>query len=224
MDAIEILYQDESLIAVNKPSGLIVHRTKESSDRVYLLQTLGRQVDKYLYPVHRLDRASSGIILFALSSEDAKLLQEEICHKEASKKYFALVRGSTPQEWEMTRPLSNDAKVKQNAHTSFRKIAEFSRCSLLIAEIYTGRRHQIRRHLNHCAHQILGDTTYGKGKINTFFRENYQLPRLFLHAFSLEIKHPRSKEPLQIKAPLFQDLREFLLRLPDCDPALVESL
>lgn len=212
------------MVAVSKPGGLIVHRTRESSDRIFLLQELGAQLGRFLYPIHRLDRASSGVIVFAFSSESAALLQASLSSPEARKEYLVLVRGSTPDRWESDGALSNENGVPQEARTAFEKMAEMSRCSLLRARIFTGRRHQIRRHLARAAHQIIGDTSYGKGRINTFFREAYGLPRLFLHAERLEIAHPVTGERLAIRAPLASDLREFLLRLPDCPRELVAGL
>ena len=147
-----------------------------------------------------------------------------MARKNTRKEYLALVRGGTPAEGETRRPLTADNGVKKEAHTSFEKIAELSRCSLLRVRIHTGRRHQIRRHLSHLAHQLIGDTSYGKGRINTFFREEYGLPRLFLHASRLEIDHPRTGERLEIFAPLADDLRRFLKRLPDHDASLLETL
>ena len=222
--SIEVIYQDESFVAASKPGGLIVHRTSESSDKVFLLQELGAQLGRFLYPVHRLDRAASGVIVFAFSSEDARLLQETLNAPDSRKEYLVLARGSTPERWEVDRPLKNDAGVEQPARTSFEKIAEFFRLSLLRATIHTGRRHQIRRHLARSAHQVLGDSTYGKGKINQFFRDTYGLPRLFLHAAHLEIRHPRTGARLSLRAPLAGDLRDFLKRLPGCPEELLEGL
>lgn len=221
---IQVLHIDESFVAVSKPGGLIVHRTGESQDTVFLLQELGAQLGRFLYPVHRLDRAASGVMTFAFTSEDAKLLQALLGADDARKEYVVLARGSTPEAWEEDRSLKNDAGISQPARTAFERIAEFSRLSLLRARIFTGRRHQIRRHLARRAHQVLGDSTYGKGRINQFFRETYGLPRLFLHAALLEIRHPRTGERLTIRAPLEEDLREFLGRLPDCPAELRRSL
>ncbi len=218
---VDVLYEDEALVVVDKPGGILCHRTRESSDRVFLLQTVGRQLGAHLYPIHRLDRATSGAIVFARSSSDARRLQESLTGPGARKEYLTLVRGSTPELWESTRPLSKTKGNRQPAHTSFEKIAEFSRCSLLRARLHTGRRNQIRRHLAHAAHQVLGDTSYGKGRINQYFREHYGLPRLFLHAHRLEIDHPRTDERVTFVAPLATDLREFLLRLPDVEPDLL---
>lgn len=220
----DVLHLDECFVAVSKPPGLLVHRTREASDQVFLLQELGAQLGRFLYPAHRLDRATSGVITFAFSGEDARLLQMSLNGGETRKEYLALVRGSTPEEWEDDRPLSNKAGVKQAARTSFRRLAEFSRSSLLRARLFTGRRHQIRRHLAHKAHQVIGDTSHGKGRINQFFRDNYGLPRLFLHAERLEMPHPRTGDPLAIHVPLATDLREFLERLPDCPRELIATL
>lgn len=228
---LKIIYQDEYMVVVSKPSGLIVHRTRESQDRVFLLQELAYQVDRYLYPVHRLDRSSSGIVAFALTKEAARNLQKNLQSSETIKQYITLVRGSTPDRWEVEHPLFNEIKVKQEAKTHFEKISEFSLSdtikaysSLVKARIFTGRRHQIRRHLSHCAHQIIGDTTYGKGRINLYWRETYQLKRLFLHATSLKIDHPISGERLEFSDPLPDDLRNVLQQVPTMDKDLLEKL
>lgn len=221
----EILHLDDQLVAVTKPGGILVHRTSEARrDRVFLLQELARQVGRTLYPVHRLDRAASGAIVFGLNSRAARRIHDSLKEAEARKEYLALVRGSTPDRWECDRPLTNARGERQVTRSNFAKIAEFSRLSLLRARIFTGRRHQIRRHLHHAAHQILGDTTYGKGRINRFFRAEYGLPRMFLHASRLRFAHPGSGEWLTLESRLPDDLRAFLLRLPDCDPDLVESI
>ena len=221
---IPILYQDDSFAVVSKPSGLLVHRTCESQDRVYLLQTLSRQLDKYVYPIHRLDRATSGLIVFAFSSEDAAALATQLQQGNWHKEYIAFVRRATPTSWESNRTLTSDKKVRQVAHTQFERLATFFRSSLIKAIPSTGRRHQIRRHLAHDAHQIIGDTSYGKGRINQFFRENYGLPRLFLHAWHLEFPHPKTGQIIRLVDPLPEDLRQFLLRLPECPKELINTL
>lgn len=220
----EVLYQDEDVVAINKPGGLLVHRSAQSSDQIFLLQELRNQLGRHLYPVHRLDRPTSGVIAFAFSSAAAKDLQQALNADDSSKEYLAFVRGEAPLEGEMSRPLRNDKGERQPCFTSFKRIAHWSRSSLLKVKITTGRRHQIRRHMAHLALHVLGDTTYGKGRINRAMRENYGLPRLFLHAHRLQLGPFRNNEGLDIRAPLFDDLREFLLRLPDCDPDLVKSL
>jgi len=221
---LQLLYRDESLVAAHKPGGLICHRSSESADRRFLLQEVRNLVGTHVYPVQRLDRAASGVIVFGLSSEDAKLLQESLGEPDAKKEYLALVRGSAPPSWVCAHPLADDAGTPRSAHTAFQKLAEFSRLSLLSVRISTGRRHQIRRHLARSAHQILGDTTYGKGGINRFFRASYGLPRLFLHSWQVGFRHPRGGKFVEIRAPLAEDLRAFLRRLPDAPRDLIDAL
>jgi tRNA pseudouridine65 synthase len=221
---LEILYQDEEFVAVNKPGGLLVHRSKQSSDRVFLLQELSSQLAAYLYPVHRLDRACSGVMVFAFSSDGARRLQEALNSPDASKRYLTLVRGDTELEGEMARPLSDEKGQRKACLTLFKKLQYWSRSSLLKVTIKTGRRHQIRRHMAHLAHHVIGDTTYGKGKINRAMRAEFGLPRLFLHAHELTLPAFGTNQGMTIRAPLFADLRAFLLRLPDADPEFVSSL
>ena len=198
--------------------------TPAAPDRVVLLQTLRRQVGRHLYPVHRLDRQTSGVIAFALSSEAAAGLQAQLGRPETRKEYLVLARGAAPDAWCMCRPLSNDRGVKQVARTEFTTLARFARCSLLRARLFTGRRRQIRRHLDHAHHQAIGCTHHGKGKINRALRADYGLPRLALHAERLVTTHPVTGAALDIHAPLASDLRDFLLRLPDAPTALIEEL
>lgn len=212
---IPVLYRDDRFVAVDKPGGLLVHRSAEASDTTALLQLVRDQIGAFLYPVHRLDRAASGVVLFALDKEAAAAAQACITRPDTNKTYIALVRGSTDPAFESRRPLHSEAGRPQEAWTEFRRLAEVSRCSLLEVRLHTGRRHQIRRHLAHLAHQIIGDTQYGKGRINRYLREAFGLPRLFLHARRLELPHPTTGRSLRIEAPLACDLRGFLARLPD---------
>ncbi|MBL4847666.1 MAG: pseudouridylate synthase [Planctomycetes bacterium] len=197
-------------MVVSKPSGILVHRTAMSRDSVFLLQQVRDQINRILYPVHRLDRPTSGALVFGLTSEDARRVHDALKTPSSLKEYLVLVRGETPESWISERPVKG-----KEAWTEFERVATFSRSSLLEARLKTGRRHQVRKQLAHAAHQVLGDTSYGKGKINAFFRETYQLPRLFLHAHRLHFDHPRTGEPVEILAPLAPDLSAFLSRLPD---------
>ncbi len=221
---IPILYRDECLLAVNKPSGLLVHRSAESSDRVFLLQIVRAQTGAFLYPVHRLDRATSGVVVFALSSDDARELQERMRAPDAVKEYLALVKGEAPLSGVIDRPLTNDAGVPQAALTRFERLACWDGVSLLRVRISTGRRHQIRRHLSHITHQIIGDSTYGKGGINRRFRGEFGLPRLFLHSTLTSFSHPRRNEKIELHAPLPDDLRKVLKRLPGAQEELLNRL
>lgn len=196
---------------VNKPSGIHVHRTPLTRDRVFLLQQVRDQLGQLVYPVHRLDRATSGALLFAFGGEDARLLQEALRAPEARKEYLALVRGETPERFHSERPIGG-----REARTDFERLAFVpdARCSLIVARLSSGRRHQIRKHLNHLGHHVLGDTSHGKGKDNRYFRETYGLPRLFLHARRLTFRHPRSGALVDVVAPLAAELAEVLARLP----------
>ncbi|MGE3164804.1 MAG: RluA family pseudouridine synthase [Planctomycetota bacterium] len=220
---LRLIYRDDFLVAVSKPSGLMVHRSRESNDRVFLLQLLRDHLEAHVYPVHRLDRATSGVMVFALSPPDAAAIQARL-ECDAVKEYLTLARGETPEVFASNRELTSDAGVKQTARTEFERIATFHGCSLLRARLHSGRRHQIRRHLAHLAHQVIGDTSYGKGRINRALREQYGLPRLFLHSCRLTLRHPRHDGWLQFQDPLPDDLREFLVRLPDFDPAILDRL
>ncbi len=218
---LRILHQDDLLVAVSKPGGLLVHRTPESRDTVFLLQQLRDQLGgDWLYPVHRLDRAASGVMLFGRSPEATKLLQAALNALDAVKEYLALVRGTTREKWEIDRPLTcGETKKKQPARTSFEQVRKIPiddayTLTLVRARIHTGRRHQIRRHLAHTKNHILGDTTYGKGRINRHFRDKFGLPRMFLHAVRIAFDHPAGGERLDLAAPLPADLQGFLAGLP----------
>ena len=207
---LRVLHLDDDLVAVSKPAGLTVHRGPRSTDdEHFVLQTLARQIDRWLYPVHRLDRNTSGVMVFALSTEMAAALQASLQSDDAEKEYLVLARGETPLEFRSDRPLTGDSGEPQPASTEFRRLAVVPRASLLAARIHTGRTHQIRRHLAHLAHHVIGDSTYGKGRINKWFRER-GLPRMFLHARRLAFDHPRSGERIALRDPLAADLAGFL--------------
>lgn len=205
-------------VAVDKPPGYFVHRSREGErEQKYVLQPLSRQLEHHLYPVHRLDRACSGVLLFATSSNTAARLQEALAAPTSHKEYLTLVRGETPARFESRRPLTDRDRAdrrSREAHTEFETIAHFFGLSLVRARIFTGRRHQIRRHLHHLAHQIVGDSTYGKGRLNRWLREEYGLPRLFLHAHRLRFQ-VGDASAVEILAPVALDLVEFLDRLPE---------
>lgn len=220
-----ILHADADLVVVSKPAGMMVHRRRDvPSGERYVLQTLSRQIGRHVFPVHRLDRNTSGVLAFALSPQMAAGMQRSMGAPEARKEYLVLVRGETPDHFESQRPLRGRDGRELPACTRFRTLARLARSSLLVARIESGRHHQIRRHLNHLAHQVLGDTTYGKGRINRFLREHHGLPRMFLHAWRLAVSHPRGGGPLEVVAPLADDLRAFLLGLDGADRDLVARL
>lgn len=213
-----ILFRDDHLVITSKPSGMLVHRSEKSPDRVVLLQTLAAQTDAYLYPVQRLDRGTSGLIAFGLSSKDAGKLQKALTDPAAVKEYLALCRWpqhTFPLEdrWEIDRPLRDDSGGPKSARTSCEVVEHIGHFAVVRARIHTGRYQQIRRHLNHAARHVLGDTTHGKGRINQTFRKRFGLDRLFLHAHRLQFTHPVTQETVELVDPLPAELEAVLAKL-----------
>ena len=209
---LEILFQDKYFIAVNKPCGMLVHRTKISEEEnEFVLQKLRDQTGLHLYPVHRLDRPTSGVLLFAFDSETAKILSQMLVSGEVTKKYIALVRGWFKNEEDLDFPVKNDRGNLQPAHTLFKNlkhftlnhtVGNFSQARYSLIECYpkSGRWHQIRQHLAHLRHYIINDRVHGDGKHNKIFKYSLEIEPLFLHAVSLKIKHPVLNEDLNIEA------------------------
>lgn len=223
-----VLYQDDGVVAVHKPSGLLVHRDEHHPEAPAALQIVRDQLGRFLYPFHRLDRATSGILLFALSSAAAAAWQRALGAPEAHKDYLALMRwpGSNrelPDSWTCDRPLSDEKDKAREARTDFALVERFRRTALVSCRIFTGRYHQIRRHANHCGRHIIGDTTHGKGRINAAYREHHGLGRLFLHLHRVRVMHPTTGLLLEIEDPMPAELDTVLARLraeaaPGCPP------
>lgn len=208
-----ILYRSAALVAVDKPSGLAVHRG-QSRDPVHALELVRDAVGRYVYPVHRLDRATSGVLVFALSEEAARELGAAFALGRVEKHYLALVRGNPPDETLVDHPLSqDDGKPPQAARTHVFTRARYGRYALVEAWPKTGRTHQIRRHLKHLSCPIIGDVRYGKGEHNRFFRTEHGLHRLALHATSLTLTDPATHEPVTIHAPLPAELERTFMAL-----------
>lgn len=206
MSNIEILYRDEALVAVSKPSGLAVHRGW-AQDASYAMTEVRDLLGQWVYPVHRLDRGASGVLLFGLSPEAARVLCESFERREVEKTYWALVRGAPADQVTIDHPLCPDnSDEPQPAVTHVRRLAQYGRYAWVEARPLTGRLHQIRRHLKHVACPLIGDVKYGKGEHNRLFRERYGLHRLALHAARLSLKSPSSSELLCFEAPLPADL------------------
>lgn len=235
-----LLYLDDDLAVVDKPAGLLVHRTAlDAHEHDAALQRLRDQLDRAVWPVHRLDRGTSGVLVFALSAEIASSLGQALAERRTTKRYIALVRGwpvnstSGTSEGLIDHPLARDperpsaGQVLLEAQTHWRSLrqlelpismdARFSstRLSLLACEPVQGRRHQIRRHLKHIAHPIIGDANHGKGPLNRALASHLGLQRLWLHAQRMEFLHPRSGLPLAVEAPLGSEWSPFL---PASDP------
>ena len=211
MDSFPILYRDEHYIAIHKPAGLLVHRSYISEDKRFLLQLLRNQIGQWVYPIHRLDRPTSGVIIFGLSSDAARQLVAEFELRRVVKKYIAVVRGYADEEGVIDYPLlEEEGKERQEAVTHYRRLATVelpiavgrypqSRYSLIELEPQTGRMHQIRKHMKHIFHPIVGDTTHGDGKHNQMFRGHFNSHRLLLMAAALQFRHPFSGELMQIE-------------------------
>lgn len=210
----EMLHQDERLCAIRKPAGIMVHRSNIGSDREFVLQKLRDQLGQRVWPVHRLDRATSGVLLFALDPDTARALGQAFTERRVDKRYLAVVRGWTEEQGVIDHPLAKhrDAEPRP-ATTGFRRLAtcelpipvggfETARYSLVEAAPETGRRHQIRRHFKHISHHLIGDTTYGDGRHNRLFRRHLHCHRMLLHASRLEFDHPADGCRLRLEAPL----------------------
>ena len=203
----DLLYLDKHLVAIHKPSGLSVHRGWDQGER-FALQETRDLVGQYVYPVHRLDRPTSGVLVFALSSEGAKGLQESLQAENTRKRYLALVRGIPDEVGVIDHAIpARSGGDRVEARTSFRRLCTvLNRYSLVEATLHTGRLHQIRRHFKHISHPLIGDTKYGKGEHNRLFRAEYNLTRLALHAFHLSFDHPVTGERLTLLADFPEDL------------------
>lgn len=230
---LEILYQDEYLVAINKPTGLLVHKSMIDRHEIYFaMKMLRDQIGQWVYPIHRLDKPTSGVLLFALDSHSAKLMSEQFAAHTIQKTYIGVGRGYVDDEGLIDHALKEkldkisdkDAskfKEAQEAITEFRRLAKVelnasvgrydkTRYSLVELKPKTGRKHQLRRHMKHINHHLLGDTKYGRGEHNKFVREQYDMNRLLLHARSLEVEHPYSKEKLILEASLDETFSRIL--------------
>ncbi|HJW26651.1 MAG TPA: tRNA pseudouridine(65) synthase TruC [Rhodocyclaceae bacterium] len=235
-ETLEILYQDEWLVAVHKPSGLLVHRSEiDRHETRFALQIVRDQIGRRVWATHRLDKGTSGVLLFALDPETASLVGRQFEAGEVDKAYLAVVRGHPPEEGTIDHPLSRQrddyefvgersSAEAQPAVTRYRRLATAelpyrvdrypsSRYALLELEPLTGRRHQIRRHLKHLSHPIIGDATYGKGRHNRLFTELFGSRRLLLACTRLSFRHPRSGDAVTIEAPPADDFTAVLDRL-----------
>jgi tRNA pseudouridine65 synthase len=219
---IPLLHRDDHLVVVNKPSGLAVHRGM-SREKIVVLQLVRNLMGRHVYPVHRLDRATSGALLLALNPGTARRLQEQWESGGVEKRYLALVRGIPPEEGVIDSPVPRSPQgPRVPAITEFRRLAVFERYALMEARPLTGRLHQIRRHFKHISHPLIGDVRYGKGEHNRLFRERFGLHRLALHALELGFPHPDGGLDLRLAAPVPPDLagplRAMGLPIPGVSP------
>ncbi|WP_277633276.1 pseudouridine synthase [Avrilella dinanensis] len=209
---LEILYEDEYLVAINKPHGLLVHQSSiaRNADE-FAVQLLRDQIGQRVYPTHRLDRKTSGVLLFALDKTTNQSLTQQFTDKTITKKYWAIVRGFAPDELTIDYALRKDNGVLQDAVTKIKTVqrAEIdlpfgkhstSRYSLVEAEPITGRMHQIRKHMAHILYPIIGDRPHGCNKQNKLWLEKFGMKTMLLHAHSLTFTHPKSLEEITFSA------------------------
>jgi tRNA pseudouridine65 synthase len=213
---LKILYEDDDLVAIHKPCGLLVHRTKLANDATeFALQILRDQIDQKVFPAHRLDRKTSGVLVFTKNEEANRRLQIQFMEQEVSKKYLAIVRGWTDEVGTIDYPLINDTGKKQDAITHYKTIERVeiplihgnhstSRYSFVEVTPESGRMHQIRKHFAHIRNPIIGDRPHGCNKQNRLFKEEFVMTHLLLHAAEVSFNHPMNNEQIVIRS-VFQD-------------------
>jgi tRNA pseudouridine65 synthase len=234
---IEVLYRDDDLVAVHKPAGMLVHRTAlDAGESLFLLQVLRDQIGRPVHPAHRLDKGTSGVMVFALHGEAARRLAAAFRDEQVDKTYQAVVRGWAPDRCDVDHALRDIADrydrrqtvESRPARTEVACVARVelaaavgryptARYSLVECRPRTGRKHQIRRHLKHLRHPVIGDANYGDGAHNRFFRHSLGITRLLLAATAIRLPHPRTGEPVEIVAPP-DDFFRAALASPDWCP------
>ena len=194
-----ILHRDEHCIAIAKRPGIHVHHSELSPHEISCMPILRDTIGMHVYPIHRIDRATSGIVLFALNHEAHITLNALMREGGMKKEYHAIVRGwmksgicdSPIHIDDKTHDAETHFTVKQHVELEYpSQHFETTRVSLMHVDLITGRRHQIRKHCAHLRHPIAGDVRYGDGKFNAVFRSEFALHRLLLFATSLKFIHP----------------------------------
>lgn len=222
---LEIIYRDADLVAINKPHGLLVHRSFIAADTSeFAVQILRDQIGEKVFPVHRLDRKTSGVLLFALNDRMNRLMQMQFQEGKVEKHYSAIVRGFTPDYLEIDYPLKRDDGVVQDAFTAFETLQKTeldlpfgkhptSRYSLVDLHPTTGRMHQLRKHMAHIFHPIIGDRPHGCNKQNKFFKEHFEMDSMLLHAREIKFSHPDSEDLMEISANYQPEFKRMLATL-----------
>ncbi|MDO8340935.1 MAG: pseudouridine synthase [Candidatus Woesebacteria bacterium] len=223
---LDILYRDDCLVAINKPAGLLVHRSNiDRHETRFAVQLLRDQIGQRVHPLHRLDKGTSGVLLFALDADSAREVGGQFERNEVRKQYLAVVRGWPPEAGIIDHPLSrqfDDYGRKLGADsptealpaiTEFRRLGivelpeavdryPTSRYALVMLRPQSGRQHQLRRHMKHIAHPIIGDATWGKGLHNRYFQQRFGCGRLLLACTRIELRHPQDGRHVSVSAPL----------------------
>ena len=228
---LEIIYQDEWIVAVNKPANMLVHRSwLARHETQFVMQTLRDQIGQHVFTVHRLDRPTSGVLVFGLSSEAGRELSQLFEHHKMSKTYHAIVRGWLEGEGVVDYPLREEhdkiadkfatsEPVSQSAITEYKTLAQvempypvgrYESCRYSWVELHpkTGRKHQLRRHMSHLRHPIIGDTAHGDLKQNRGAAEHFGCQRLMLHALKLSFIHPFTQQLISLEAGVDETWRE----------------
>lgn len=223
MDDLEIVFRDEHFIAINKPSGLFVHKNVIEPKAPHALAYVKELNKGLVWPVHRLDRPTSGVLVFACSKEATALLSREFREKRVRKTYHAVVRGFSDEQGTIDHPLKTErGKEEKQAVTMYRRLKTVelpypvgpyatARYSMVEVTPVTGRRHQIRRHFDHLFHPLIGDRVYGDGRHNRFIREMFGVGRLLLSATRLEFTHPFTGRDVHLRAKVQEDMGRVIL-------------
>ena len=216
---LDIIYRDEHLIAINKPHGLLVHKSKYVGEADYFaVQLLRDQIGQYVWPCHRIDRKTSGVLLFSLDVETNSLMQQQFTDGEVDKIYLSIVRGYTEDEGVIDYILVNESGKSQEAVTKYKTLKKVeldvpfgkfqtSRYSLIEAYPQTGRMHQIRKHMAHIFHPIIADRTHGCNKQNRLFKDKWDMTTMLLHAQELTFNHPLTNQEIVIKADISNEFQ-----------------
>jgi tRNA pseudouridine65 synthase len=224
---IVVLHDDPDIVVVAKPSGLLVHRIPGTREPALLQLVRDATGGAHLYPVHRLDRGASGVVVFARSKAAARALHPQFEDGRADKRYLALVRGTPPESGVIDHPIPRrEDGPRVPAVTAFARLAAVSTSivdrqgrareqsyALVEARPRSGRLHQVRRHLKHAGHPLIGDANYGRAEHARLCRERFGLDRLALHAAALAFDHPGTGARVSFRAPLPEDLRGPLERM-----------
>ncbi|MEP0203177.1 MAG: tRNA pseudouridine(65) synthase TruC [Halioglobus sp.] len=233
-NSLEVVHHDSHLVVINKPPGLLVHRSKiDRHETRFALQMLRDQIGQHVFPVHRLDKPTSGLLVFALTPEVAAALSAQFSQREIAKQYLAVVRGYCPLQGEIDHALTHKHdriadsrasadKPPQDALTHYRRLAQVewpeavdryphARYSLVELRPRTGRKHQLRRHMKHIGYPIIGDAKHGKGVHNRFFAERLDCSRLLLACTGLGFDHPATGKPVQLRAKPGEEFERLLV-------------
>ncbi len=225
----EILFQDDHLIAVNKPAGLLVHRSSIAKDATeFALQKTRDFAGKEVHPIHRLDRKTSGVLLFTFDKNTLHSMQNLFNEGKVRKEYHAIVRGFTDESGKIDYALVNDKGLTQSARTIYithkkweitKSFGRYKTSRYAYVHVFpeTGRMHQIRKHFAHIFHPIIGDRPHGCNKQNRFFKREFNLMEMLLHAKSYSFEHPVTSDKIIIQAPIRNEFMRIVSLLDELD-------